>query len=134
MISEFKASKALSDHLATIAGLPVLVYDNKTYTPTVGTPYMMEADYSGPTQALAVAANGFQRKDGLYVVLIYTPKGSGKWGGLAYVDKVIAGFPRGLVLTNGGQSMHIERVSREPALMVGEFYQIGVQVYYTVVV
>lgn len=133
MINELSVSKALLDHLKTLSGLPSLAQENKPFTPTVGTPYLREQDYSGMTQAPTLAADGFQRKDGLYRIGVFVPKDNGKFNALAYCDLIIAGFARGTVLTHAGQKVRIEQSDREQAFVDGEFFQCGVMVRYTVI-
>ena len=133
MIKEFSVSKALLDHLKTISGLPALAQENKPFTPTVGTAYLREQDYSGMTQAPTLAADGFQRKDGLYRIGVFVPKDNGKFNALAYCDLIIAGFARGTVLTHAGQKVRIEQSDRELGFVDGEFFQCGVVVRYTVI-
>lgn len=132
-INEFSVSKALLDHLKTISGLPALAQENAKFTPTVGTPYLREQDYSGMTQAPTLAADGFQRKDGLYRVGVFVPKGNGKFNALAYCDLIIAGFARGTVLAHAGQKVRIEKSDREQGFIDGECFQCGVVVHYTVI-
>lgn len=133
MINHFKTSKALLDRLKTLSGLPPLAQENSAYTPTVGQAYMREVDMSGATQAPTLGADGFQRQDGLYRVGIFVPKNNGKFNAMAHIDTIIAGFPRGLVLTEGGQKVRIEQSDREQGFIDGEFYQTGVVILYTVV-
>ena len=133
MINHYKTSKALLDRLKTLVGLPPLAQDNASFTPTVNQAYMREADLSGMTQAPAIAADGFQRQDGLYRVGVFVPKNNGKFNALAHIDTIIAGFPRGLVLTEGGQKVRIEQSDREAGFVDGEFYQTGLMIRYTVV-
>lgn len=132
-INEFSVSKALLDHLKTISGLPALAQENAKFTPTPNTSYLREQDYSGITQAPTLAADGFQRKDGLYRIGVFVPKDNGKFNALAYCDLIIAGFARGTVLTHAGQKVRIEQSDREQGFIDGEFYQCGVMVRYTVI-
>lgn len=132
-IKEFSISKALLDHLKTISGLPPLAQENEPFTPTPNAPYLREQDYSGMTQAPTLAADGFQRKDGLYRIGVFVPKDNGKFNALAYCDLIIAGFARGTVLTHAGQKVRIEQSDREQGFIDGEWYQTGVVIRYTVV-
>jgi hypothetical protein len=133
MINEFSVSKALLDHLKTISGLPSIAQDNAAFEPIVGQPYLREQDYSGMTQAPTLAADGFQRKDGLYRVGVFVPKNNGKFNALVLCDIIIAGFARGTVLTHAGQKVRIEQSDREQGFVDGEWYQCGVVVRYTVI-
>lgn len=132
-INHFKTSKALLDRLKSLSGLPPLAQENSAYTPTVGQAYMREVDMSGATQAPTLNADGFQRQDGLYRVGVFVPKNNGKFNAIGYIDAIIAGFPRGLVLTHEGQKVRIEQSGREQGFVDGEFYQAGVMIRYTVV-
>lgn len=133
MINHFKTSKALLDRLKSLSGLPPLAQENSAYTPTVGQAYMREVDMSGATQAPTLGADGFQRQGGLYRVGVFVPKNNGKFNAIGHIDAIIAGFPRGLVLTNGGQKVRIEQSEREQGFVDGEFYQCGVMIRYTVI-
>lgn len=133
MINHFKTSKALLDRLKTLSGLPPLAQENSAFTPTVNQAYMREVDMSGATQAPTLGADGFQRQDGLYRVGIFVPKNNGKFNAIGYIDTVIAGFPRGLVLTHEGQRVRIEQSEREQGFLDGEWFQTGVMIRYTVV-
>ena len=144
MINEYSVSKALLDHLKTISGLPTIAIENTSFTPVVGQPYLREQDYSGMTQAPTLAADGFQRKDGLYRVGVFVPKNeytdantsikyAGKWRALEFADLIIAGFVRGTVLTHAGQKVRIEQSDREQGFIDGEWFQCGVVVRYTVI-
>ena len=132
-INEFSVSKALLDHLKTLSGLPSLAQENTKFTPTIGQAYLREQDYSGMTQAPTLAADGFQRKDGLYRVGVFAPKDNGKFNALAYCDLIITGFARGTVLTHAGQKVRIEQSDRELGFIDGEWFQCGVTVRYTVI-
>lgn len=133
MINEFSVSKALLDHLKTIAGLPPLAQENSEYKPTINVAYMREADLSGTTQAMALDAADPYRKDGLYRVGVFVPKDNGKFNALAFCDLIIAGFARGTVLTHNGQKVRIEQSDREQGFVDGEFFQCGVMIRYTVI-
>lgn len=133
MIKHFKTSKALLDRLKSLSGLPPLAQENSAFTPTVNQAYMREVDMSGATQTPTLGADGFQRQDGLYRIGVFVPKNNGKFNAIGYIDTIIAGFSRGLVLTNGGQSVRIEQSEREQGFVDGEFYQTGVMIRYTVI-
>lgn len=113
MINERAVSQALLTQLKTVVGLPHLVVDGGTaYTPSPTVPYCKEFDLSGDTFSAAIPANGFQQKDGIYQVDVFTPKNGGKWSALETCALIQTAFARGLVLSNSGQSVKIKESTR----------------------
>lgn len=129
MITERDASQALLTQLKTVTGLPHLVVDGGTgYTPSPTVAYCKEYDLSGDTFSDQVSSNGYQRKDGVYQVDIFTPKNGGKWSALETCALIQTAFPRGLRLGK----VAIKEVSRSPVRYDNTHQIISLSIGYTV--
>jgi len=100
---------ALEARLVAIASPLSTQWENVVYTPpTDGSPYqhvdLMPAPPDNPT-----LGDGFYRELGLMQITLSYPIGGGSGAIYAKAEAIRDWFPRGLTLTSGGITVHIQR-------------------------
>ena len=130
MLSEFDITKALRDHLSTMANVPAIATEGVSFTPTTGTPFIAEFALGGNQNAPTLRGHDAYIR-GVYQVTVNTPKGSGKWQLLQLTDSIMNHFNKSLVLTRNGVKITITSVSRSAIIQGDAWQSVAVSVYYT---
>lgn len=131
-MSHSKINTALALRLKAL-NLPT-AYENAPFTPTNGELYLRENHLPVPPLTPTLESDGFQDNAGIYQVSVMAPAGEYKKKGFDTAEQVRAHFVRGLVLTESGVKVKIERASVGPALTVGDRFMIPVSVQYRSVI
>jgi hypothetical protein len=134
MINEFKIAQLLRARLQTVGGVPAIITENVTATMQPSVSYLREFCLFGETFDLALEANGMQRQDGVYQIDVCTPKGKGKFEGLAHVETLKAAFQRQpAAMTDGSLKINLEGSSTSPARIDGEHFVYSLSIRFTVI-
>jgi hypothetical protein len=83
---------ALEVKLSNIAGIPDIAYENVSYSPTTGVPFVQPKFIPVSRRPTTRGLNPQQRYDGVLRVFCYTPEGSGPAAADDLADKVIDAF------------------------------------------
>lgn len=84
--------QAIESRFSTLfAGLPSahVVFDNISYTPVQGTPYVRLSIKSGDSERITIGARE-HRNVGLIIAQVFTPFGAGSNAGLVLADEIAA--------------------------------------------
>jgi len=134
MINEFKIAQLLRARLSTVTGVPTVITENVTATMQPALSYLREACLFGDTFNPALAADGMQRQDGIYQIDICTPKGKGKFEGLATVEKLKAAFKRQpSAMVDGDLRINLEGSTTSPARTEQDHFIYSLSIRWTVV-
>ena len=106
-------STALDDHLDAMAGKPPISWENKKYTPVIGTTYIRPTLLPGETVPDTIGAAGSDLNVGVYQIDIYTATGKGKKALIEMMDKIALQFKHGTQLTSNGVIVEIKTVSQK---------------------
>jgi hypothetical protein len=82
----------LEKHLSEVAGVPVVSYENLTYSPTTGTPFIKTAFRPTLTRKAAMGQLAQQRYQGVFVCNTYTPENIGPGTSDAFADLILDAF------------------------------------------
>jgi hypothetical protein len=99
------------------------------------TPYLREACLFGETFNPTLEAEGMARQDGIYQIDVCTPKGKGKFEGLAHIETLKAAFKReARAMTDGDLRINLEGSTTSPGRVDGEHFVYSLSVRWTVVI
>jgi hypothetical protein len=116
MINEFKIAQLLRARLAAVTGVPAIITENVAATMQPAVSYLRESCLFGETFNPTLEVGGMERQDGIYQIDICTPKGKGKFEGLAVVELLKAAFQRQpAAMTDGALKINLEGSSTSPA-------------------
>lgn len=124
---------ALFTKLAALTPVVPIAWPNVNHIPQVGVPYMRAATIPYPTSNPTMGAGDadVKRYFGLLQVLLYYPLNSGEGDLRRKADAVIAWFYRGLTLTSGGVSVHIDATPyASPAFVSDAWFVVPVNIPY----
>jgi len=122
----------LTDHLATVPGLPPLQEENTRNQVKSTTAFSRVTLLPASAVQLTVGQHGRDRVEGLLQVDLFHPIDTGIAAPNALADAVVAHFPRGTTLTDGATTVHVGTVSRLTGGRIEAFYQTPVQVRWAI--
>lgn len=101
---------ALTTQLSTMTGVPAVAWENASYTPVVGTPYLTPSVLwaEGSQAELGVAGRNWER--GIYQITCVYPPNTGMGALNTMIGKLRDRFKRGTVLTYNGVTVTIRKV------------------------
>ena len=133
-MNEFKIAQLLRARLAAVTGVPAIISENVQATMQPAASYLREACLFSETFNPTLEVGGMERQDGIYQIDICTPKGKGKFEGLAVVELVKAAFQRQpAAMTDGALKINLEGSSTSPARTEEEHFVYSLSIRWTVV-
>jgi hypothetical protein len=123
-------SAALDGHLATMAGLPPVAWDNIEYEPVLGTAYLRPTDIRGTTNPVTISTAGKDWTIGIYQIDVFTPAAAGKAAGIELADLLADHFAPVLILTSGGVEVMTLSVSMRTSEKEGAWARKIVEIEY----
>ena len=124
-------SAALDAHLNTMVGLPPVAWENRSYTPVVGTLYVRPTNLQGVTVASSQSASkGQDVTIGVYQIDVFAEAGEGKNDAVTMADTIADQFKMDTELTYNSRLVRVASVSRGTANTADGWYQIPVEVVY----
>lgn len=129
-MSQSKISAALATQLATISNDYAIHYENQSFDPPAGEPYLAESLNPTGTNVVALSAAGSEALQGFYQVLCYAPAGMTKGAAFAASDAVQSIFLRGHRFNYGGIEVTILRTERSMGFISGDRFVVPVSIYY----
>ena len=105
--------KMLVSHLNSMVGLPAVAWENKPYTPVLGTLYIRPTNLSGETYQASLGVNGTDGHVGIYQVDVFIEIDKGRKEALTMADKIADHFKRGTYLSFNNRALRTKNVSRQ---------------------
>jgi len=102
---------ALDSYLDTFVTTVSIAWENTTYTPTVGTPYLRPTLLIGPASLMQLG-NDEQMNNGIYQIDAFYPLENGNKDILEMLDALYDHFKLDTTLTSGGTTVYIKEISR----------------------
>jgi hypothetical protein len=121
---------AFSAKLLTLSPLPSIAWENVSFTPVIGTPYLQPFLLPGEPYQAEQGEAGQNRHAGVYQVSIYAPSGAGVGVINALADAVCNLFKRGTVLTYSPISLTIWKAYPGPMMQDTDWIHIPITIYY----
>ena len=122
---------ALDGRLGSMAGLPPVAWENKSYTPAMGTLYLRPTSLPGTNTQSSLGTNGQDNAIGIYQVDVMAKPGTGKKASTMMADNIADHFKRGTKLTYNGCSVRIKGASRKAGRKTGDgWYMVPVEIEY----
>jgi hypothetical protein len=104
---------ALDTQLGALLPLPAIAWENKTYTPALGTLYLRPTSLPGEVVQASLGDNGQDQNVGVYQVDVFAKPNTGKKAAIVQADLVADHFKRGTLLTHNSRSVRIRSVRRK---------------------
>ena len=120
---------ALDGRLAALdLGLDI-AWENTSFVPAVGSPWLKAAILPGETRQADMGPDGGRNLNrGIYQVSVFYPAGQGSGAARDAADAVISHFRRGLAIVSGTVAVRIRRSWRGPAASEADWFQIPVSI------
>jgi hypothetical protein len=120
--------RVLETTLAGVTGIPAIAWENVSFSPTTGTPYV-RARFAPTMREPAVRGlNPQMYYQGVFVVDVCVPEGVGPAVGDDLADTIIDAFDAPNDLTVNGISITIRYAERELGTIEGAYYTIPVNI------
>lgn len=124
---------ALEVKLTDIAGIPDIAYENVSFSPTTGVPFVQPKFVPVSRRPATRGLNPQMRYDGVMRVFCYTPEGQGPAAADALANKVIDTFDAttDISFTNaGGQTIivSVDYAERDSAFIDNPWYYVAVNI------
>lgn len=124
-------SAALDSNLNDMPSLPPVAWENKSFTPTMGTLYIRPTNIPGDSVQATLGDSGTDQNIGIYQVDVFAEAGMGKNAALDMADQIGDQFKRGTDLVYNGRTVRIRSASRKVGQNnVDGWYQVPVEITY----
>jgi len=118
----------LEGHLSNVIDLPEIAYENVSYVPKNGVPYL-QAMYMPVTRKPAVRGlNPQQRYDSLFAINCYAPEGSGPSEADTLAKNVIEAFEAVTSISSNGLTVRIDYAERQQGFLNSPWYFVPVNI------
>lgn len=104
--------RALEQQLSAISGLPSIAYENTAFVPTTGTAWIRATFQPQATRQSVLGTGGAERYEGLFLIDVFYPQGSGPLDADTMADTIKAQFDPGDIYTENGKRIRIEYSER----------------------
>lgn len=99
---------ALEVKLSQIAGVPRIIYQNTSFNPTTGTPFLTCSLIPTSRRPSEVGSNPFNRYQGIFAVTVHTPESVGPKQNQDICNLVLGAYLVTHDLTHAGQIVRVE--------------------------
>lgn len=124
-------SAALDSNLNSMSSLPPVAWENRDYTPVVGTLYLRPTLIAGETVQATLGDSGTDNNTGIYQIDVFAESGKGKNEAVVMADLIADQFKRGSDLIYNGRTVRTRNVSRQVGISNADgWYQVIVEVSY----
>ena len=129
MAQETELRTALDDHLDIMSGRPPVDWDNVglDQSPDI---YLSQNLLPAEGDTVGVEVGGSDVLAGLYQIVINVPKGSGKAGHVAELERIKAHFVRSSSLVEGSTRVVISKIWANSAIPDETHYRVPVSIRY----
>ena len=124
-------SAALDGQLNAMAGLPAVAWENKKFTPAVGTIYIRPTLLTGDSIPQTVGSVGRDLNIGVYQIDVFGEAGQGKNEVITMADTIADHFKHGTQMTYNSSTVEVKTVSQKQAVNNADgWYQAIVEITY----
>ncbi len=124
---------ALEVKLSNVSGIPDIAYENVSYSPTTGTPFVQPRLIPVSRRPAVRGINPQNRYDGVFRVFCYAPEGNGPSVADDLADKVIDAFDAttDISFTNGSDEtiiVSVDYAERDNGFVDSPWYYVAVNI------
>ena len=119
---------ALEVKLSGISGLPEVAWENLTYSPTTGTPFVKPRLVPTVREPAVRGLNPQIYYQGIFRVDCFVPEGLGPAAADDLADKIIDAFEATTDVTNGSTNVSIRYAEREQGMPDGSFFMVPINI------
>ena len=120
--------QALETHLNTLSPKPRIAWPNVVFTPVATELYIEPKVVPTFLDDESIDRVGSMRQNALFIVDVYSPKGSATFDSNQMLSRLEAHFPRDLVLTTATAKIRIKTRSRNTPSIAGEWFVQGLNI------
>jgi hypothetical protein len=120
--------RVLETTLTNVAGIPSIAWENVSFNPTTGTPYVSARFVPTVREPAVRGLNPQMYYQGVFVVMVCVPEGVGPSLGDSISNSIINAFDAPNDLTTNGVSITIRYAERELGTIEGAYYMIPVNI------
>lgn len=127
----YDIGRALRKQLNAMTSLPPIAWENKKYTPIVGTLFLRPTNITGDTVQASLGDSGTDETVGIYQIDVFSPADKGDKAASQMADNVANKFKRGTVMSYNGRNVRVINVSRQVGITNNDgWYQVSVVITY----
>jgi len=119
---------ALEVKLSGISGLPEVAWENLTYSPTTGSPFVKPRLVPTVREPAVRGLNPQIYYQGIFRVDCFVPEGLGPAAADDLADKIIDAFEATTDVTNGSTNVSIRYAEREQGMPDGSFFMVPINI------
>ena len=121
---------AFVQKLQAFPSLPSVAWENVSFTPVKGSPYLKPALLPGePSQAECGTASQ-NMHPGVYQISVFAPAGAGIGALFTLRDSLLDHFKRGTVITYMGQSVQVTKAATGPVMQDTDWQHVPLSIYF----
>jgi len=125
-------SAALDGQLYELPDMPPVAWENRSFTPVMGTLYLRPTLIPGDVSQATLGDSGTDMHVGLYQIDVFAEAGRGKRSAIEMADQLADHFKRGTVITYNSRTIRIQNASRQAGINNADgWYQIPVIISYS---
>ncbi len=128
-MSETELRTALDTHLKNMSGRPPVDWENVGFDQDKQI-YLSQILIPAEDITVGMGSAGSNVLAGIYQITINIPKGKGKAGHVAELERIKARFPRSTSITSGSTRVAIHKVWANSAIQDDNYYRVPVSVRY----
>lgn len=105
-----------------------VAWENKEYTPTIGTPYLRPIFLPAEPEQAELGTRGRNRLLGIYQISIFAPTGKGAGEAEGIAEDLVAYFKQGKSFTSGDVTVRVSRAWRSVAVQEKDWFHVPVTI------
>jgi hypothetical protein len=114
--------------LSSVDGIPSIAWENLSFSPTTGQPYVKPRLVPTLREPAVRGLNPQMYYQGIFRIECYVPEGNGPSAADDLADKIIEAFEATTDVSSGGTIVSIRYAEREQGELDGPFYMIPINI------
>jgi hypothetical protein len=114
--------------LNSVTGVPSIAWENLSFSPTTGQPYVKPRLIPTRREPAVRGLNPQMYYQGIFRIECYVPEGNGPSAADDLADKIIGAFEATTDVSSGGTIVSIRYAEREQGELDGPFYMIPINI------
>lgn len=128
-IPDYDIQAALNDRLSDEFPAMPIAWENVSYTPTLGTPYLRAHWFPVESKPITLGSSPFIERKGFFQIDCVYPAGQGWGDARSKVAEIVAAFPPRTSFIYNGLEVNIEEIKPHKGLPGDGWYMIPTDIY-----
>lgn len=132
-VPDYDLQAALNDRLSDEFPTMPMAWENRPYTPTIGTAYLAATLLPAEPEAITLGTSPYIERRGIFQVSCFYPAAAGWGDAKSKAAEIVAAFPAHLQFVYNGLTVTIDRSWPGPGLSKDGWYMVPVSIRYSAV-